>query len=62
MTIQILKETTEWPYANHIYFVENNTKLVAYMIKGTKKTIHLKKPLSFSKSRRTFKVLGESVK
>ena len=59
--IQILKETTQWPYANHTYFVENNSKLVAYMKEGTKKTIWLKKPLSFSKSRRTFKVLGESV-
>tara|TARA_R100000742_G_C4245056_1_gene64109 strand:+ start:345 stop:530 length:186 start_codon:yes stop_codon:yes gene_type:complete len=60
--IQILRETTKWPYANNIYFVENNTKLVAYMKEGTKKTIHLKKPLNFSKSRRTFKILGESVK
>jgi len=57
--IQILKETTEWSYPNHTYFVENNTKLFAYMKEGTNKTIELKKPLSFSKSRRTFKKLGE---
>ena len=57
--IRILKETTDWPYPNHTYFVKNNTKLVAYRIEGTKRKIHLKKPLLFSKSRRTFKVLGE---
>ena len=62
MTVQILKEITDWPYANHTYFVENNTKCIAYMKEGTKKTIWLKKPLFFSKSRRKFKVLGESVK
>ena len=53
--IRILKETTDWPYPNHTYFVKNNTKLVAYRIEGTKEKIHLKKPLLFSKSRRTFK-------
>tara|TARA_R100000231_G_scaffold89814_1_gene67867 strand:+ start:974 stop:1159 length:186 start_codon:yes stop_codon:yes gene_type:complete len=57
--IQILKETTEWSYPNHTYFVENNTKCIGYMKEGTKKTIWLKKPLNFSKSRRTFKILGE---
>ena len=57
--IQILKETTEWSYPNHTYYVENNNKLVAYMKEGTNKKINLKKSLQFSKSRRTFKKLGE---
>ena len=38
--IQILKETTQWPYANHTYFVENNSKLVAYMKEVAKKIVY----------------------
>ena len=63
--IEILQEITDWgedKVSNHIYYVENKTSLIAYIKKGTKKKITFPKPLSFSKSRRKFKVIGESVK
>ena len=63
--IEILQEITDWgedKVSNHIYYVRNKTSLIAYIKKGTKKKITFPKPLSFSKSKRKFKVCGESVK
>ena len=57
--IEILQEITEWEDSvpNHIYYVKDKTKLVAYIRQGTTNKIVLAKPLSFSKSRRKFKKL-----
>ena len=63
--IEILQEITDWgedKVSNHIYYVRNKTSLIAYIKEGTKKKITFPKPLLFSKSRRKFKVVGESVK
>ena len=63
--IEILQEITDWgedKVSNHIYYVRNKTSLIAYIKEGTKKKITFPKPLLFSKSRRKFKVIGESVK
>jgi len=57
--IEKLQEITEWEeqVPNHIYYVKDKTKLVAYIQQGTTKKIILTKPLMFSKSRRKFKKL-----
>ena len=58
--IEILQEITDWgedKVSNHIYYVKDKTKLVAYIPQGTTKKIELTKPLMFSKSRRKFKRL-----
>jgi len=55
--IEILQEITEWEDSvpNHIYYVKDKNKLVAYIPQGTTNKIELTKPLMFSKSRRRFK-------
>jgi hypothetical protein len=55
--IEILQEITEWEdkVPNHIYYVKDKNKLVAYIPQGTTNKIELTKPLMFSKSRRKFK-------
>jgi hypothetical protein len=57
--IEILQEITEWEDSvpNHIYYVKDKNKLVAYIPQGTTNKIELTKPLMFSKSRRRFKRL-----
>lgn len=57
--IEILQEITEWEdkVPNHIYYVKDKNKLVAYIPQGTTNKIELAKPLMFSKSRRKFKRL-----
>jgi len=58
--VDILEETTDWshmPYKvpNHIYAVSQVTgKLLGYWRESDGKLILHKKPLSFTKSRRTF--------
>ena len=58
--IEILQEITDWgedKVSNNTYIVENKNKLLAYIPQGSKNKITFTKPLSFSKSRRKFKVL-----
>jgi len=57
--IEILQEITEWEDSvpNHLYYVKDKNKLVAYIPQGTTNKIELTKPLMFSKSRRRFKRL-----
>lgn len=55
--LQELKEITDWEYANHTYFVLNNTKCIGYIKEGTTELIRFEKAMNFSKSRRKFKVL-----
>ena len=57
--IEKLQEITEWEdkVPNHIYYVKDKNKLVAYIRQGTTNKIELTKPLMFSKSRRRFKRL-----
>lgn len=52
-----LRETTVWDMdfqPNHTYFLNEAGKMVAFIKKGTKDIIYNKKPMSFSKTRRTF--------
>lgn len=52
--MQALQETTDWPYANHIYLLDGD-KLVAYIRHGTTEPFYFKSPIKgFSKSRRKF--------
>ena len=57
--IEKLQEITEWEdnVPNHIYYVKDKTRLVAYIRAGTKKKITFSIPLPFSKSKRKFKQL-----
>ena len=58
--IETLQEITDWgedKVSNNTYIVENKSKLLAYIPQGSKNKITFTKPLSFSKSRRKFKVL-----
>jgi len=59
--IKILQETTPGgDYPNHTYFVDaDKGKVYAYIKAGTTKKIEFEKPLSFSKSKRTFITLKE---
>ena len=56
--IQILKETTQWDYPNHVYFVNRSDKMVAYRPNGGELQIFTK-PLSFFRSRRNFMTLKD---
>lgn len=56
--IQVLKEVTDWDVPNHTYYVNQKSKLVAYIKEGTEELIKLDVPLSFSKTHRRFKKLG----
>lgn len=58
--MRILQEVTDWGDSNipnHIYHVHSNGKLVAYQPHGKAKVVTFHKPLSFSTSRRKFKLL-----
>jgi hypothetical protein len=53
----LMVETTKWDTPNHSYIIENKSsgKMIGYIPNGTDTPILFKKPLSFSRSRRTFK-------
>ena len=52
--MKAFKETTNWNFANHIYFL-HDSRLVAYVKEGTD-TMHVfSKPLNFSRKGRTFR-------
>lgn len=50
-------ETTAWEYPNHIYLFSDKktSKVSGYIKNGTKEIIMFKKPMPFTKTRRTFK-------
>lgn len=49
-----LEETTKWPdnTPNHTYILNKQQKLIAYIVDGEVR--ELKKPMMFTKARRTF--------
>lgn len=53
---QVLREITEWETntPNHTYVLGVNGKCIAYQIDHTGPVIELKRPLSFTKTRRKF--------
>jgi hypothetical protein len=54
----IMQEIGENTYPNHIYYVnDSKSKILAYIPINQENPIYLLKPLSFSTSRRKFKIL-----
>lgn len=57
--MEIIKEITgtidDFRYPEHIYFLDDNGKLIAMIKEGTTEKIEFFKPMSFYKSRRKFK-------
>lgn len=54
--MKVLKETTDWKYPNHTYFVsDDKSKLFAYIKSTGVKVEEFKKPIAFSTSYRKFK-------
>lgn len=53
----LMVETTKWDCPNHAYIVENKQcgKMIGYIKQGTDQPIFFSKPLTFSRTRRTFK-------
>lgn len=56
--VRVLKETTNWKYPNHTYFLDASSKrLIAYIKEGTDELVRFKgKGLPFYRSGRTFDV------
>ena len=53
--MKVLKETTKWDYPNHTYILNDKGRLVGYIPFSKTKPSWFSKPMSFYKSRRTFK-------
>ena len=58
MAIKAYKEITDWEYANHTYLVDeiNKDKMVGYIKDDETEPRMFKKPLSFYRARRKFKI------
>jgi hypothetical protein len=56
--MKILKETTDWAFPNHIYYLtDNKERMIAFINSTTNEHKVFKKPIRFDMRHRTFVVL-----
>jgi hypothetical protein len=56
--MKILKETTDWEFPNHIYYLDDKKeKMIAFINSTTNEHKVFKKPIRFDMRHRTFVVL-----
>ena len=56
--MKILKETTDWAFPNHIYYLDDKKeKMIAFINSTTNEHKVFKKPIRFDMRHRTFVVL-----
>ena len=59
--MRVLKETTDWSFPAHTYFVsDDKSKLFAYIKSNGVKVEEFKKPITFSTSHRKFKEIDNT--
>jgi len=55
---EIIQETTDWPYPNHTYRINDKGKCEAYLREGTTEWREFAKPIRFEKRGRRFRKIG----